>query len=145
MRVLTKATALAVATVSLAGAMPALAAPTFHANTEFAAPGRETNAHSRDRYGRGDYRRGYGYRSSYRDGYRGEPVYRDTRVWRGDNGRYYCRRQNGTTGLLIGGAAGALLGREVDNRGDRTLGTVLGAVGGALVGREIDRGGSSCR
>jgi uncharacterized protein YcfJ len=66
-------------------------------------------------------------------------------VWRGDNGRYYCRRQNGTTGLLIGGAAGALLGREVDNRGDRTLGTVLGAVGGALVGREIDRGGSSCR
>ncbi|MFC0687568.1 glycine zipper 2TM domain-containing protein [Novosphingobium clariflavum] len=78
-------------------------------------------------------------------GYRGEPVYRDTRVWRGDNGRYYCRRQNGTTGLLIGGAAGALLGREVDNRGDRTLGTVLGAVGGALVGREIDRGGSSCR
>ncbi|MFC0682972.1 hypothetical protein ACFFF8_00015, partial [Novosphingobium clariflavum] len=69
MRVLTKATALAVATVSLAGAMPALAAPTFHANTEFAAPGRETNAHSRDRYGRGDYRRGYGYHSSYRDGY----------------------------------------------------------------------------
>ncbi|QDK33817.1 glycine zipper 2TM domain-containing protein [Sphingomonas sp. IC081] len=145
MRVLTKATALAVATVSLAGAMPALAAPTFHASSEFMAPGQEANAHSRDRYGRGDYRRGYGYRSDYRDGYRGEPVYRNTRVWRGDNGRYYCRRQNGTTGLLIGGAAGALLGREVDNRGDRTLGTVLGAVGGALVGREIDRGGSSCR
>ena len=149
MRVLTKVTALAVATVSLAGAMPAVAAPTFHATSDFVAPGQEANAHSRDRYDRGDYRRGYGnrsgYRSGYRDSYRGEPVYRNTRVWRGDNGRYYCRRQNGTTGLLIGGAAGALLGREVDNRGDRTLGTVLGAVGGALVGREIDRGGSSCR
>ncbi|WP_395330471.1 glycine zipper 2TM domain-containing protein [Novosphingobium sp. BL-8H] len=141
MRALTKATALAVAAVSLAGAMPANAAPTFHAASEFVAPGQETNAHSRQRYSRDDYRRGYGYRG----GYRGEPVYRDTRVWRGDNGRYYCRRQNGTTGLLIGGAAGALLGREVDQRGDRTLGTVLGAVGGALLGREIDRGGSSCR
>lgn len=141
MRALTKATALAVATVSLAGAMPASAAPTFHAGSDFTAPGQESNAHSRQHYSRDDYRRGYGYRSSYR----GEPVYRNTRVWRGDNGRYYCRRQNGTTGLLIGGAAGALLGREVDQRGDRTMGTVLGAVGGALLGREIDRGGSSCR
>ena len=28
-------------------------------------------------------------------------------AWRGRDGRYYCRRSNGTTGLLIGGAAGA--------------------------------------
>ncbi|TCM17307.1 glycine zipper 2TM protein [Novosphingobium sp. PhB165] len=141
MRALTKATALAVATVSLAGALPASAAPAFVPATSFVAPGQESYAHSRERYSRDDYRRGYGYRSSYR----GEPVYRDTRVWRGDGGRYYCRRQNGTTGLLIGGAAGALLGRQIDQRGDRTLGTVLGAVGGALVGREIDRGDSYCR
>jgi hypothetical protein len=75
-----------------------------------------------------------------------EPVYRGTRVWRGDDGRSYCRRSDGTTGLLIGGAAGALLGREVAGyRGDRTLGAILGAAGGALIGREIDRGGSRCR
>ena len=67
------------------------------------------------------------------------------RYWRGDDGRYYCRRSNGTTGLLIGGAAGALLGREIAGRGDRTLGAILGAAGGALLGREIDRGGSRCR
>lgn len=72
---------------------------------------------------------------------------RDNRsYWRGNDGRYYCRRSDGTTGLLIGGAAGALIGREVaGNRGDRTLGAVLGAAGGALLGREVDRGGSRCR
>jgi hypothetical protein len=70
---------------------------------------------------------------------------RSDRVWRGRDGRYYCRRQNGTTGLIIGGAVGALLGRSLDNRGDRTLGTLLGAAGGGLLGREIDRGGLRCR
>lgn len=71
----------------------------------------------------------------------GEPVYRDTRVWRGDDGRYYCRKSNGTTGLLIGGAAGALLGREIAGRGgDRTLGAILGAAGGALLGKSLDSG-----
>ncbi|OYW51185.1 MAG: hypothetical protein B7Y36_07170 [Novosphingobium sp. 28-62-57] len=66
--------------------------------------------------------------------------------WRGNDGRYYCRRNDGTTGLLIGGVAGALVGREVaGRRGDRTLGAVLGAAGGALLGREVDRGGSRCR
>lgn len=107
--------------------------------------------HGRDRrdwrndryYGRGD--RNY-YRSNDRRYYGGDPVYRNTRVWRGNDGRYYCRRSNGTTGLLIGGAAGALLGREVaGNYGDRTLGAILGAAGGALLGREVDRGGSRCR
>jgi uncharacterized protein YcfJ len=47
--------------------------------------------------------------------------------------------------LLIGGVAGALIGRTIDTRGDRTPGTVLGAVGGALIGREIDRSSSRCR
>lgn len=75
-----------------------------------------------------------------------EPVYRDTRVWRGDDGRYRCRKKDGTTGLLIGGAAGALIGNEVAGRGgDRTLGALLGGVTGALLGREIDRSDSRCR
>lgn len=91
-----------------------------------------------DRY-RSDYGRRY-YSNDYRrDSYRGQS-------WRGRDGRTYCRRNDGTTGLLIGGAAGALLGREVAGRhGDRTLGAILGAAGGALLGREVDRGGSQCR
>lgn len=67
------------------------------------------------------------------------------RVWRGDDGRYYCKRDNGTTGLVIGAAVGALVGRELDGGRDRTAGTILGAAGGALLGREIDRGGLRCR
>lgn len=67
------------------------------------------------------------------------------REWRGRDGRYYCRKPNGTTGLIVGGVAGALVGRSIDNRGDRTLGTVLGAGAGALAGREIDRAGSRRR
>lgn len=96
----------------------------------------------RDRY-RGEYRTSY--RNDYRNsGYYGEPVYANTRTWRGDDGRYYCRRGDGTTGLIVGGVAGALIGREVaGNRGDRTVGAILGAAGGALLGRAIDRGGNS--
>lgn len=70
---------------------------------------------------------------------------RSDRIWRGRDGRYYCRRDNGTTGLIIGGAVGALLGRELDGGRQRTVGTLLGAAGGALLGREIDRGGMRCR
>lgn len=68
--------------------------------------------------------------------------------WRGDDGRFYCRRDNGTTGLLIGGAAGALAGSEIAGRGDRTVGAIIGGIGGALLGRSIDRSGNngySCR
>lgn len=62
------------------------------------------------------------------------------RYWEGHDGRYYCRRSDGTTGLIVGAAAGALLGRAIDTRGERTTGTVLGAAAGALLGREVDRG-----
>lgn len=72
-----------------------------------------------------------------RDYYRGD--YYQGPVWRGRDGRVYCRRTNGTTGLIIGGAAGALIGREIDGGRDRTLGTIAGAAVGALVGRELDR------
>jgi len=67
------------------------------------------------------------------------------RYWRGDDGRYYCKRSNGTTGLIIGGAAGALAGRAIDTRGDRATGTILGAAAGALLGREVARGPVRCR
>ena len=67
------------------------------------------------------------------------------RYWRED-GRNYCRRSDGTVGLIVGGAAGALAGRAIDTRGERTTGTILGAAAGALLGREVDRGRTiSCR
>jgi outer membrane lipoprotein SlyB len=59
------------------------------------------------------------------------------RYWRGNNGRYYCHRKNGTVGLLVGGAAGALVGSAVSN--GHTAGTVIGAAAGALLGRSVAR------
>lgn len=49
---------------------------------------------------------------------------------------YRCRT-SGTTGLIVGGAAGALLGREITR--DRTLGALLGGGLGAIAGRELTR------
>lgn len=75
----------------------------------------------------------------YRDGYYNGPTWRDSR------GRYRCRRSNGTTGLIVGGAAGALVGRSIDTHGERATGTIVGAVAGALVGREVQRSHSRRR
>ncbi|HCB77265.1 MAG TPA: hypothetical protein DEP68_00640, partial [Erythrobacter sp.] len=72
-------------------------------------------------------------------------ISRRDRMWRGNDGRYYCKRDNGTTGLVIGAGVGALAGHEIAGRGDRTLGAILGGVVGGVVGREIDRGSLSCR
>ncbi|MDP4575580.1 glycine zipper 2TM domain-containing protein [Qipengyuania sp. G39] len=82
-----------------------------------------------------------------RRGYYMEPrrITRSSRMWRGRDGRYYCRRDNGTTGLVIGAGVGALAGHELAGRGDRTLGAILGGALGAIVGREIDRGSLRCR
>jgi len=88
-----------------------------------------------------------GYDRYDRDGRYYEPrrISRSDRVWRGNDGRYYCKRDNGTTGLVIGAGVGALAGNQIAGRNDKTLGTVLGAVAGGLLGREIDRGSISCR
>jgi len=61
------------------------------------------------------------------------------RVWRDSQGRLRCRRSNGTVGLIVGGAGGALVGRALDGGRSRTTGTVLGAAAGALIGREVAR------
>lgn len=145
--VLALATAGVVAVSTPVAALPAAASPMAEAMVWHHGD----RGHRHGGYDR--YNGGYGYNgyNGYDDGYNDyrrydEPVYRNTRTWRGEDGRYYCRRSDGTTGLLIGGAAGALLGREVAGRyGDRTLGAILGAAGGALIGRQIDRNGSRCR
>jgi hypothetical protein len=77
--------------------------------------------------------------------YKPRRMKRGDRYWRDRDGRYRCKRDDGTVGLIVGGALGALLGREIDGGRDRTVGTVLGAAGGALLGREIDRGELRCK
>ncbi len=67
---------------------------------------------------------------------------RDDYVYRGGDGRYYCRRSDGTTGLVVGGLAGAALGNAI---GGDTLGALLGAAGGAALGSSVDRGRVRCR
>ncbi len=89
--------------------------------------------------------RGYYAENYYRGGYRPMRVTRQTRIYRGYNGNYYCRRNDGTTGLIVGAALGGVIGNGLDNGGSSLLGTLLGAGAGGLLGREIDRGGVSCR
>ena len=67
------------------------------------------------------------------------------RVWRDSQGQLRCKRSNGTTGLIVGGAGGALIGRSIDTGGSRATGTILGAAAGALIGREVQRSRSTRR
>jgi len=68
---------------------------------------------------------------------------RDDRVYRGGDGRYYCKRSDGTTGLVVGAVAGGVLGNILGGGG--VLGTLLGAGGGAVLGNSVDRGEVRCR
>ncbi len=112
------------------------------------------------RYGRGGYGRGPGYGGGYdeRYGWRGgsadwdayryyrddpryeeRPLGANDEVYRGSDGRYYCRRSDGTTGLVVGAGVGALVGRGIDGGRNRAGGTIVGGVLGALIGREVER------
>lgn len=84
---------------------------------------------------------GYDAGRYYRDGpnYRERRLSQNDRVYRGQDGRYYCRRNDGTTGLIVGGVAGGVLGNIIAPGGSGLLGTVLGAAGGALAGRAVDK------
>lgn len=83
----------------------------------------------------------------YREGprYREHRLGRNDLVYRGRDGRYYCRRSDGTTGLIVGGIAGGVLGNLIAPGGSEALGTLLGAAGGALVGKSIDQNNVRCR
>ena len=141
MKTIITKTALALAASGMAVTAVPASAVDFHAPGYNAAPVEDGwNRNRRDRYRDRYDDRGYSQQGNY-----GEPVYRETRVWRGEDGRTYCRKKNGTTGLIIGAAGGALLGREIDGGRNRTLGTILGAAAGALIGREVDGHGTRCR
>ena len=102
-----------------------------------------------DRYEDGQWRDEGGYDPSryYRSGtqYQERALRSDERVYSGNDGRYYCRRSDGTTGLLVGGAAGGLLGNVIDGGRSRIVGTLLGGAAGALAGRAVDQNNSQVR
>lgn len=83
----------------------------------------------------------------YRDGryYQPRRLNRNDRIYRGQDNRYYCRRSDGTTGLIIGGISGAVIGNSIAGGGSRTLGALLGGTARALLGQSIDRGNVRCR
>ncbi|MBS0503946.1 MAG: glycine zipper 2TM domain-containing protein [Proteobacteria bacterium] len=68
-------------------------------------------------------------------------------TWRSNDGQTYCRRKDGTVGTIIGGVAGALLGRAVDGGRRSAVGTIIGGGAGALAGRSIEKnsGPPECR
>jgi len=105
-----------------------------------------------DRYGRYDWNNpDPRYNGYYADRYyRSDPRYREyrlsanDRIYRGQDGRYYCRRSDGTTGLIVGGIAGGVLGNIIAPGGSKTLGTIIGAAGGAALGTAVDQGEVRC-
>jgi len=95
-----------------------------------------------DRNWRGDDRN-WDPSNSYREGkYSERRLGRNDRIYRGRDGRAYCKRNDGTTGLVIGALGGGALANLI---GGGTLGTLAGAGGGALLGRSVDRGNVKCR
>ena len=66
-------------------------------------------------------------------------------VYRGSDGRYYCKRSDGTTGLIIGAAGGGILGNIIDGGRHRTAGTLIGGALGALAGKSIEQNDVRCR
>jgi hypothetical protein len=123
------------------------------------------------RWARNDGRSGYGDRSGYNGGtvagrdedrrfetsydakryYRDGPQYQERRlsaqdeVYRGSDGRYYCKRNDGTTGLVIGAIGGGVVGNVIDGGHNRVAGTLIGGVLGALAGKAIDQSNSDVR
>lgn len=65
--------------------------------------------------------------------------------WWGPNGQVYCRRQDGTAGLVVGAVAGGTLGNVIAREGDKRLGSVIGGTLGAVLGNEIAKGNARCR
>ena len=116
----------------LAATLAAVAIPTMPAPVAAQPYGWHDNDRHRDNW-------------RHRDTYRERRLSRGDHVWRGRDGRYYCRRSDGSTGLIVGMAFGGLLGNALSDGHDRTFGTLMGMAGGGLLGRSIDRGEVRCR
>ena len=91
--------------------------------------------------------RGYDPAQYYRESsaYQERALASDDRVYRGNDGRYYCKRNDGTTGLILGAVGGGILGNVIDGGHSRTAGTLIGGAVGALAGKSIDQNSSELR
>ncbi|MBB6225851.1 Ni/Co efflux regulator RcnB [Polymorphobacter multimanifer] len=91
---------------------------------------------------------GYYPENYYREGgnnYRPIALGSNDRIYRGRDDRFYCRRNDGTTGLIVGALGGGVLGNVIAPGGSKTLGSVLGGGLGAVLGRAVERSNIVCR
>ena len=83
--------------------------------------------------------------------YRANPRYRERqmgmneRIYRGSDNRYYCRRNDGSTGLIVGAIAGGVLGNMIAPGDSQVLGTIIGAGAGAAIGSAVSQRDVRCR
>lgn len=98
-------------------------------------------------YNRPDPRfNGYYADNYYRGGnYQPQRLDVNDRIYRGQDNRYYCRRSDGTTGLIIGALGGGTLGNVIAPGGSKTLGSIIGGSLGAVLGNSISRNNVTCR
>lgn len=100
------------------------------------------------------YDDGYGQQGYYPQSYYAQQNYYPPQAYGYDNGyygggyRYRQHRCSGTTGLVLGAGAGALIGRSLGrgsgyyHHNSGTTGAIVGAALGALVGRHVEK--STC-
>jgi hypothetical protein len=104
-----------------------------YGNYDYNHPDPAYNGYYADRYYRSDSR------------YRPYRLSTNDRIYVGNDGRYYCRRSDGTTGLIVGGIAGGVLGGVIAKGSSNTLGVILGAAAGAAAGAAIDANNVTCQ
>ncbi|MBC7519980.1 MAG: glycine zipper 2TM domain-containing protein [Sandarakinorhabdus sp.] len=116
-------------------------------NEEYREDGRHWNQGRHYGWNRPDPRyNGYYADNYYRSGnYRPTRLGANDRIYRGNDNRYYCRRGDGTTGLIVGAVGGGVLGNVIAPGGSKTLGSILGGSLGAVLGNSIDRNNVTCR
>jgi hypothetical protein len=78
-------------------------------------------------------------------GYQERVLTSDDRIYRGTDDRYYCKRNDGTTGLIVGAVGGGVLGNVIAGGHSRGVGTILGAIAGGVVGKTVDQNSTQVR
>ena len=90
---------------------------------------------------------GYDPSRYYREGsgYQERVLSTNDRVYRGSDGRYYCKRNDGTTGLIVGAIGGGVLGNVIAGGHSAGVGTLLGAIAGGVLGKSVDQNNQQVR
>lgn len=118
------------------------------AKKEYRQDARDWNRGRSYSYSRPDPRyNGYYADNYYRGGSNYQPrrLTSNDRIYRGQDNRYYCRRNDGTTGLIIGALGGGVLGNVIAPGGSKTIGSIIGGGLGAVLGNSIGQGNVTCR